>query len=97
MGRKACVAHVDSEDIGQQRMARVRARKASQAKGNLVMAKEKAKEASGKHARHLKGTAITVGNCFPTPDLIARRVVKCALELNCRLLCRTPQWNLVHA
>ena len=27
-----------------------------------MMAKEKAKVASGKHARHLKGIAITVGN-----------------------------------
>ena len=27
-----------------------------------MMAKEKAKEASGKHAKHLMGTAITVGN-----------------------------------
>ena len=76
MDRKVCVAIVDSEVIGQQivpnvarmdkeakvRMARERARKASQAKGKLLMAKEKAKVASGKHARHLKGIAITVGN-----------------------------------
>ena len=27
-----------------------------------MMAKERAKVASGKHARHLKGNAITVGN-----------------------------------
>ena len=44
------------------RMARDGARKASQAKGKLMMAKEKAKVASGKHARHVKGIAITVGN-----------------------------------
>ena len=44
------------------RMARERARKASQAKGKLMMAKEKAKVASGKHARHLRCIAITVGN-----------------------------------
>ena len=70
------VAILDSEGIGQQivpniarmvkeakvRMARDRARKASQAKGKLMMAKEKAKAASGKHARHLKGIAIIVGN-----------------------------------
>ena len=31
-------------------------------KEKLMMAKEKAKVASGKHARHLKGIAITVGN-----------------------------------
>ena len=67
---------MDSEDIGQQsvpnvarrvkeakvRMARDRARKASQAKGKLMMAKEKAKVASGKHAKHLRRVAITVGN-----------------------------------
>ena len=67
---------MDSEVIGQQivsnvarlvkeakvRMARDGARKASKAKGKLMMAKEKAKVASGKHARHLKGIAITVGN-----------------------------------
>ena len=76
MGRKVCVALVDSEDIGEQivpnvarmvkeakvKMAGDRARKASQARGKLMMAKEKAKVASGKHARHLKGIAITVGN-----------------------------------
>ena len=44
------------------RMARDRARKASQTKGKLMMAEERAKVASGKHARHLKGTAITAGN-----------------------------------
>ena len=38
------------------------ARKASQAKGKLMMAKEKAKVASGEHARHLNGIAITVGS-----------------------------------
>ena len=68
MGRKVCVAIVDSEDIGQQsvpnvarmvkeakvRMTRDRARKASQAKGKLMIGKEKAQVASGKHARHLK-------------------------------------------
>ena len=37
-------------------IARDRARKASEAKGKLMMAKEKAKVASGKHARYLKGT-----------------------------------------
>ena len=43
-------------------MARDSARKASQAKAKMMMAKEKAKVASGKHAKHLMGTAITVGN-----------------------------------
>ena len=43
-------------------MARDMARKASQAKANMMMAKEKAKVASGKHAKHLMGNAITVGN-----------------------------------
>ena len=70
------VAIVASEVVGQQivpngarmvkeakvRMARDGARKASQAKGKLMVAKERAKVASGKHARHLKGIAITVGN-----------------------------------
>ena len=55
LGKKVCVAIVDSEDIGQQsvqnvarivkeakvRMARDRARRASQAKGKLMMAKER--------------------------------------------------------
>ena len=60
---------MDSEDIGQQSvprrvkeakvmMARDRARKASQAKGKLVLAKEKAKVANGKHVSHSKGIAI---------------------------------------
>ena len=44
------------------KVARDRARKASQAKAKLMMAKERAKVASGKHAKHLMGTAITVGN-----------------------------------
>ena len=76
MVKKVCFTIVDSEDIAQQsvpivaimvkeakvRMARDRARNASQAKGKLMMAKEKAKVASGKHAWHLKGIAINVGN-----------------------------------
>ena len=55
VGRKVCVALVDSEDVGQQSvpnvagrakeakvmMARDRARKASQEKGKLVMAKKR--------------------------------------------------------
>ena len=72
------VAIVDSEGIGHQsvpnvarmvkegmvRMARDRARKSNQAKGKLMMArrKAKAKVTNGKHARHLKGSAITVRN-----------------------------------
>ena len=43
-------------------MARDRARKASQAKAKMIKAKEKAKVASGKHPKHLLGTASTVGN-----------------------------------
>ena len=45
-------------------MARDKARKANQAKGKLMVArrKAKAKATSGKHARHLNGIAITVGN-----------------------------------
>ena len=78
MGRKVCVALVDSEVIGQHSVpnvarmvreakvmqARDRARKANQAKGKLMMArrKDKAKVTKGKHARHLKGIAIIVGN-----------------------------------
>ena len=59
------VAIVDSEVIGRQVVpnvarARDRARKASQAKANMMMAKEEAKVASGKHAKHLMGTASTV-------------------------------------
>ena len=47
------------------------ARMFKEAKGKLIMAKENAKVASDKHARHLKGIAITfgngvtwIGNCF---------------------------------
>ena len=66
MDRKVFVAIVDSEVIGRQvvpnvarvvKVARDRARKAQ-----MMMAKEKAKVASGKHAKHLMGTAITVAN-----------------------------------
>ena len=78
MGRKVCVALVDSEVIGQQSvpngarlvreaevmMARDRARKGSQTEAKPTKAKEKAKVASGKHERYLKGTAITVGKGF---------------------------------
>ena len=79
-----CVAFVDSEDTGQQsvpnvaKMARDRARKASL--GKLLTAKDKAKVASGKHARHLKGIPITVGNggymekdCFTLAKTKAKR------------------------
>ena len=41
-------------------MARDEARKATPAKGKLMKAKEKAKVASGLHAKHLIGTASTV-------------------------------------
>ena len=72
MDRKMFVAFVDSEVIGRQvvpnvarvvarvTMARGGARKASQAKARMMIAKEKAKVASGKHAKHLMGTASTV-------------------------------------
>ena len=70
------VAIVDSEGIGQQSvpnaarkvkeakvgMVRDRAKKANQVKGKLMTARRKAKVTSGKHARHLKGITITVGN-----------------------------------
>ena len=71
MDTKVFVAIVDSVVIGRQvvpnvarvvKVARDRARKASQAKAKMMMAKEKAKVASGKHAKHLMGAAITVGN-----------------------------------
>ena len=73
MVRKVFVAIVDREVIGRQVvpnvarvvarvMARDRARKAGQAKAKMMMVKEKAKVASGKHAKHLMGTAMTVGN-----------------------------------
>ena len=67
MDRKVFVAIMDREVIGRQvvpnvMMARDRARKASQAKAKMMITKEKAKVASGKHAKHLMGTAITVGN-----------------------------------
>ena len=69
MDRKVFVAFVDREVIGRQVVpnvarvvARDRARKASQAKAKMMMVKEKAKVASGKHAKHLVGTAITVGS-----------------------------------
>ena len=76
MDRKVFVAIVDSEGIGQQSvpnvarvvkearvmMERDRARKASQAKAKMMIAKEMAKVSSGKHAKHLMGTASTVGN-----------------------------------
>ena len=67
MDREVFVAIVDREVIGRQvvpnvarvvaRATRDRARKASQAKAKMMMAKEKAKVASGKHAKHLMGTA----------------------------------------
>ena len=60
------VAIVDREVIGRQVVpnvarvvARDRARKASQAKAKMMMVKEKAKVASGKHAKHLMGTAVS--------------------------------------
>ena len=74
MDRRVFVAIVDRKVIGRQvvpkmarvvvrvMMARDRARKARQAKAKLMMAKENAKVASGNHAKHLMGTAITVGN-----------------------------------
>ena len=78
MDRKVFVAIGTARALGQQsvpnvarvvkeakmRMARDRARKASQAKGKPMMARReaKAKVTSGKHARHLKGIAITVWN-----------------------------------
>ena len=78
MATKVFVAIVDSDGIGQHSvphvakmvkeakvtMARDRARKANQAKEKLMMArrKAKAKVTNGKHASHLKGIAITVGN-----------------------------------
>ena len=103
MDRKVFVAIVDSEVIGQQivpnvarmvneakvRMASGGARKASQAKGKLMMAKENAKVACGKHARHLKGIAITVGNGVtwkrivsqkPTPRVVKARVLAASMN-----------------
>ena len=56
------------------RMARNRARKASQAKGKLMIAKEEAKVASGKHARHLKGISITVGNAVTWKRIVSQKV-----------------------
>ena len=67
---------MDSEEIGQQSvtnvarkvkeakamMARDMARKASQERGKLLMAKEEAKVAKDQHAKHSKGMAITAGN-----------------------------------
>ena len=72
MGRKVCFALVDSEVPNGARlvreakvmMARDRARKASQTEAKPTKAKEKAKVASGKHERYLKGTAISVGKGF---------------------------------
>ena len=77
----------DSEVIGQQivpnvarvvkeakvRMARDGTRKASRAKGKLMMTKEKAKVASGKHARHLKGIAITFGNGVTWKRIVSQK------------------------
>ena len=76
MDRRVFVAIVDRKVIGRQvvpnvarvvarvMMARERARKANQAKEKLMTArrKAKAKVTSGKHAKHLMSTAITVGN-----------------------------------
>ena len=82
MDRKVFVAIVDREVIGRQvvpnvarvvarvTMARDRARMASQAKGKLMMAKEKA---SGKHAKHLMGTAITVGNGVTWKRIVSQK------------------------
>ena len=75
-GQKGVCRNCDSEVSGQQvvpnvarmvkeakvRIARDGARKASQAKGKLMMPRERAKVAGGKHATHLKGMAITFGN-----------------------------------
>ena len=86
MGREVCVAHVDSEDIGQQNvsnvsrgvkeakvmMARDRARKASQAKGKMVTAKEKAGVARDKHVKHSKGIAIMAGNGVTWKEIASR-------------------------
>ena len=89
LDRKVFVAIVDSEGIGQQsvrhvarvvkeakvRMARDRARKANQANGKLMMArrKAKAKVTNGKHARHLKGIAITVGSGFTWKSIVSQK------------------------
>ena len=72
MGNKVSFALVDSDLPNGARlvreakvmMARERARKASQTKARPTKAKEKAKVASGKHERYLKGTAISVGKGF---------------------------------
>ena len=57
------------------RIARDRERKANQAKGKLMIArrKAKAKVTSGKHARHLKGLAITVGNGFTWKRIVSQK------------------------
>ena len=77
---------MDSEVIGQQSvpnvaklvreakvmMARDRARKASQAKAKPTNAKEKAKVASDKLERYLKGIAITDGNGVTWRRIVSR-------------------------
>ena len=81
MDRKVFVAIVENEGIGQQsvpsvakvRMARDRARKANQAKGKLMMARRKAKVTNGKHARRLKGIAITVGNGVTWKRIVSQK------------------------
>ena len=89
MDRKVFVAIVDSEGIvhreviGRQvvpnvarvMMARDRARKASQAKGKLMMArrKAKAKVTNGKHARHLKDSAITFRNGVTRKRIVSQK------------------------
>ena len=56
-------------------MARDRARKASQAKGKLMIARRKGKSkvTNGKHARHLKGIAITVGNGVTWKRIVSQK------------------------
>ena len=86
-GRKSVVAILDSEVIEQHIVPNVARmgqggkgedgkgrckKKTSQAKGKLMMAKERAKVASGKHARHSKGIAITVGNGVTWKRIVSR-------------------------
>ena len=108
---KVFVAIADTEGIGQQsapnvarvvkeakvRMARDRARRANQAKGKLMMARRKAKVTNGKHARHLKDIAITVGNGVTWKRIVSQKpkpMVKAKVRVASMNLKRVHQKSL---
>ena len=69
----------------------------SEAKAKMMMVKEKAKVASGKHANHLMGTAITVGNGDTWKRTVTSNprasVVKAKVQA---VLMNLKKWNRKH-